>query len=186
MGKPRGLGPKIKKLHKQGYSYNEITEILNCSKGSVGYHLTTSEKERAKKRLVKRRAKYPLYRRSMEWVGFDKLKKSKNIWRARKDKNRAELLHEYIKEEFNNKCYISGRDLPDDFSKIELDHIKPVSKGGSNDISNMGPTLRHSNAMKSDMTMEELLELCTDVLEYHGRSVKKNSKKTLVNGYKKL
>ena len=184
MGKPRNIGPEIKKLNKQGYSYNEITQILNCSKGSVGYHLTPNEKQRSKKRLLNLR-KNPLYRRSMQWDGFEKLKKSKNIWRSRKEPNRAELLHEYIKQVYDNKCYISGRDLPDDFSKIELDHIVPVSKGGSNDISNMGPTLRHSNAMKSDMTMEELLELCTDVLENHGYSVKKNSKKVLVNGYKK-
>ena len=118
--------------------------------------------------------KDPLYRRSMQWDGFESLKKSSNIFRARRGSvNRAELLHEYIKEKFDNKCYISGRDLPDDFREIELDHIHPESRGGSNDITNMGPTLRQSNAMKSDMTMEELLELCTDTLEYHGYEVTK-------------
>ena len=173
MGKPRDLGPKIKKLYEQGNSYNKIVEILGCSKGTVGYHLTPNEKQRAKKRLVNMR-KDPLYRRSMQWDGFESLKKSSNIFRARRGSvNRAELLHEYIKEKFDNKCYISGRDLPDDFREIELDHIHPESRGGSNDITNMGPTLRQSNAMKSDMTMEELLELCTDTLEYHGYEVTK-------------
>ena len=173
MGKPRDLGPKIKKLYEQGNSYNKIVEILGCSKGTVGYHLTPNEKQRAKKRLVNMR-KDPLYRRSMQWDGFESLKKSSNIFRARRGSvNRAELLHEYIKEKFDNKCYISGRDLPDDFREIELDHINPKSRGGSNDITNMGPTLRRSNAMKSDMTMEELLELCKDTLEYHGYKVTK-------------
>ena len=173
MGKPRNIGPQIKKLHKQGYSYNKIVEIIGCSKGTVGYHLTPNEKQRAKKRLINAR-KNPLHRRSFQWEGFESLKKSSNIFRARRGNvNRAELMHEYIKVNFNNKCYISGRELPDDFRKIELDHIIPTSKGGSNDITNMGPTLRQSNAMKSDMTMEELLELCKDTLEYHGYKVTK-------------
>tara|TARA_B100000085_G_C18281765_1_gene406520 strand:- start:44 stop:568 length:525 start_codon:yes stop_codon:yes gene_type:complete len=173
MGKPRGLGPKIKKLYEQGNSYNKIVEILGCSKGTVGYHLTPNEKQRAKDRLINMR-KDPLYRRSMQWDGFEKLKDIKNFSRARRGSfNRAELLHEYIKVNFDNKCYISGRDLPDDFREIELDHIHPESRGGSNDITNMGPTLRQSNAMKSDMTMKELLELCIDTLEYHGYKVTK-------------
>ena len=120
--------------------------------------------------------KDPLYRRSMEWEGFEKLKKSSNVFRARRgDYNRAKLLREFIRVNFDDRCYISGRSLPEDFSEIELDHIDPESRGGSNDISNMGPTLRRSNAMKSDMTVEELLELCKDTLEYHGYNVIKKS-----------
>ena len=37
----------------------------------------------------------------------------------------------------------------------------------------MGPTLKQANAMKSDMTMGELLEMCKDTLEYHGYIVLK-------------
>ncbi len=172
MGRPRNIGSDIKRLRNKGYSYSQICKELKCAKSTVAYHLGDNEKTNSLNRLRKYR-KNPLHRRSMEWEGFDKLKKSKNIWRAREEKNRAELIREYIKVKFNNKCYISGRELPDDFSKIELDHIIPVSKNGSNDISNMGPTLRHSNAMKSDLTMDELLDLCKDTLEYHGYSVKK-------------
>ena len=173
MGRPRNLGPEIKKLHKEGYSYRQIQEKLKCSKGTIGYYLTPGEKQRSKKRLINMR-KNPLYRRSMEWDGFESLKKSSNIFRARRGNvNRAELLHEYIKEKFDNKCYISGRPLPNDFSEIELDHKHPESRGGSNHITNMGPTLRQANAMKSDMTMDELLELAKDTLEYHGYIVLK-------------
>ena len=45
----------------------------------------------------------------------------------------------------------------------------------------MGPTLRHSNAMKSDLTMDELLDLCKDTLEYHGYSVKKKQQENTCN-----
>ena len=163
------------KLKSEGYTYTQIAEKVGLSgKGAVAYYLTPGESKQAKSRLRKNRANDSLYRRSFQWEGFESLKKSSNIFRARRGSvNRAELLHEYIKEKFDNKCYISGHDLPDDFREIELDHINPKSRGGSNDITNMGPTLRRSNAMKSDMTMEELLELCKDTLEYHGYKVTK-------------
>ena len=164
-----------KKLKSEGYTYTEIAKKVGLSgKGAVAYYLTPGESKQAKNRLRKNRASNPLYRRSFQWEGFESLKKSSNIFRARRGNvNRAELMLEYIKVNFNNKCYISGRDLPDDFGKIDLDHIYPESRGGSNHISNMGPTLKQANAMKSDMTMGELLEMCKDTLEYHGYIVLK-------------
>jgi hypothetical protein len=178
MGKPRNIGDDIVKLRKEGNTYSQIIDILGCTKSTISYHVGANEKRLSAKRQKKYRED-PIYRRSMEWEGFEKLKDVKNFSRARQPNynihlNRAELMHEYIKDKYDNRCYISGRLLPDNFSEIELDHIHPKSKGGSNDITNMGPTLRRSNAMKSDMTVEELLDLCKDTLEYHGYKVKKN------------
>jgi CRISPR/Cas system Type II protein with McrA/HNH and RuvC-like nuclease domain len=71
------------------------------------------------------------------------------------------------------KCYLTGRIiniLEDDYC---LDHIVPVSKGGTNDLKNMGITIPIVNASKSNMTVEEYLNLCKEVLEYNGYKVEK-------------
>lgn len=38
MGRKKGLGEKIISLRKNGKTYNEIVEILKCSKNTVNYH----------------------------------------------------------------------------------------------------------------------------------------------------
>lgn len=71
------------------------------------------------------------------------------------------------------KCYLTGREiniLKDDYC---LDHIIPASKGGTNDLDNMGITIPIVNASKSNMTVEEYLALCKEVLEYNGYKVEK-------------
>jgi hypothetical protein len=41
---------KILKLRKEGKTYNEIVEILGCSKGTVSYHCGVNQKEKARQR----------------------------------------------------------------------------------------------------------------------------------------
>ncbi len=53
----------------------------------------------------------------------------------------------------------------------DLDHIIPVSKGGTNELSNLGVAIPMANRSKSDLTVDEYLELCKKVLEYHGYTV---------------
>ena len=75
----------------------------------------------------------------------------------------------------NQKCYLTG--LPIDINQprtYHFDHIIPVSKGGSNYIDNLGITTKKANMMKSDMTVDELLDICKLVLENHNYSVVKN------------
>ena len=69
----------------------------------------------------------------------------------------------------NVKCYLTGRDIDITKDDYNLDHIIPVSKGGEGTIENMGFTIPIANASKSSMTLEEYLDLCEEVLRYHGR-----------------
>ena len=71
------------------------------------------------------------------------------------------------------KCYLTGRDIDIEKDQYALDHIIPVSKGGSNEIDNMGLTCVQANSSKSDMTVDEYLALCKEVLEYNGYIVTK-------------
>lgn len=49
-----------------------------------------------------------------------------------------------------------------------IDHILPSSKGGENTINNAGLICSSINKMKSDITVEEFLEKCIQVLECKG------------------
>ena len=49
---------KIIELRKQGKSYREIQKILNCSKGTISYHLGPEQKEKSGVRRRKGREKF--------------------------------------------------------------------------------------------------------------------------------
>lgn len=55
----------------------------------------------------------------------------------------------------------------------DLDHIIPISREGTNELSNLGVAIPIANKSKSNLTLEEYLELCKKVLEYHGYTVTK-------------
>jgi len=42
------LKERILKLHKEGKSYNEIVQLLNCSKATVSYHCSDKSKQQYK------------------------------------------------------------------------------------------------------------------------------------------
>jgi 5-methylcytosine-specific restriction endonuclease McrA len=62
----------------------------------------------------------------------------------------------------NNKCALTGD--PIDYSNMELDHIHPKSKGGSNESSNLRWVLKEVNRAKGVMTDDELKLLCYKIL----------------------
>mgnify|MGYP002507808179 CR=1 FL=1 len=71
------------------------------------------------------------------------------------------------------KCYLTGKEIDLTKDKYELDHIIPVSKGGSNTLDNLGITIPLANSSKSSMTVEEYLEMCKTVLTNFGYTVSK-------------
>lgn len=53
----KNLKNKILALKAKGFSYNEIAKELNCSKGTVSYHLGTGQKAKSKSRAILNREK---------------------------------------------------------------------------------------------------------------------------------
>lgn len=51
----------------------------------------------------------------------------------------------YVMKKYANTCKFCGST-----KKVEIDHIKPVSKGGTNDISNLQVLCKSCNIKKSD------------------------------------
>ena len=79
-------------------------------------------------------------------------------------KNLRKLL-----EQQGYRCALTGEELtPDDCS---LDHIVPVSKGGSHHMDNVQLVTRAANWAKGSMTMDEFLSMCRSCCETHGVTV---------------
>ena len=72
------------------------------------------------------------------------------------------------------KCYLTGVEIDMTKDDYQLDHIIPVSRGGTNELSNLGITCVIANQMKGPLTNEELFYWCQKILEYNGYTVTKN------------
>ena len=61
-----------------------------------------------------------------------------------------------IMEKTNEKCYYCPNPLNE--NNITIDHLKPVSKGGTNHLNNLVPACRSCNFSKQDMNSGEFKE----------------------------
>lgn len=179
---------KILKLRAEGKTYNEIQEELGCSKSVISYHCSEAGNE---KRRVLERNKTDSHKLSRKVSAF-KCRISRTIFRAklktfkrRHWKSRTHTKVNNISQNYTTKdvlekfgdnpvCYLTG--TPIDLNKPEtyqFDHIIPASKGGTNDLSNLGICIRAANYAKNDLDLEELYILCENILSHRDR-VKKS------------
>lgn len=85
----------------------------------------------------------------------------------------AKTFLESLEDPTHVKCYLTGRNIDLTKDDYQLDHKIPVSQGGSNSIDNLGIACPQANLSKSDMTVDEYLSLCKEVLENFGYTVTK-------------
>ena len=81
--------------------------------------------------------------------------------------NRLDYSYKEVLDYFGGKitkCYLTGTIINIETDDYQLDHIIPVSRGGTNEISNCGITIPVANQMKTDMTVPELLDMCEKIL----------------------
>ncbi len=71
------------------------------------------------------------------------------------------------------KCAYSGRDLAPETAS--LDHMVPVSRGGSHDLSNIRIVHREVNVAKGTMRLEDFVAMCRDVASYFSESMQTHS-----------
>lgn len=163
---------KILKLRAEGRTYKEIQNELKCSKGLISYYCGKDQKE---KTLIRQRK----HRSTIKGITTNKINFFRNKIREFKlnDKRNKSYNNDtyedfYLKIINNPKCYLTGRDINLNESKsYNLDHIIPLSKGGNSNINNMGLACRDANMSKFDMTIDEYLSLCKEVLENFGYEV---------------
>lgn len=169
---------QILKLREEGKTYNEIQSILGCSKGTISYHLGDNQKEKTLNRTRKRRKDDLILSKVNSF-------KEKNRGRVR-DFQRRNNGHLNNKQEFNFttidvlkkiknlKCYLTGKSINLlDSKSFAFDHIIPSSKGGLNTLDNLGLTDSTINKMKHDLSVDEFINKCKEVLEYQGYNIRK-------------
>lgn len=196
------LGKSIFELKRLGKTHSEIANEIGCSKSTVAYwcNHTTSKKslELKKKKREVRDINY-LFSRRVSAFKEDRSKRKKGVgkitsanrksdWRKIyctkiinfRDRNKLEVEKIYNYDTalihlggIETKCYLTGRPINIETDDYCLDHIIPASKGGSNELENMGITTPEANASKTDLTLEEYLELCKTVLQNFGYTVTK-------------
>ena len=184
------LSKQIIELRKLGKSFKDIAEQLNCSTSTVAYYCSPNSKIRSLERnkvhyswKVKFRKALMDFKTRKRGVGkalstLDWNKKFRTA--VSKFKNRKMKLNNknYTYKDVLNaiggtkqKCYLTGRLIDLEKDNYNLDHKIPVSKGGTNDISNLGITCPEANASKSDLTIDEYISLCKEVLLNFGYKV---------------
>lgn len=188
------LSEKIIELRKSGLSFNKISNILNCSKSIISYHISVGQKNKNLNRNQKFRQQNVLFKKIENFFNRREIRKRLKVQSSPKKLFKAKFesffkertnMKKYVKPTFtmkdvtnkfgeNPKCYLTGKNIDyNDSSSYSFDHIQPVSKGGQNTIENLGLTTRQANQAKSDMTVDELIELSKSILINFGYTVTK-------------
>lgn len=185
----KNLGSTIIELSNQGLSYNQIRDKLNCSKGTISYHLGKDQKRKTRTRATKYKNKHPFISKLSHFKDKSKTYNkciilNKNNLTAilnRKILDFCKILNESNTMTANNlftledvlnkigpnpKCALSGVDI--DINKpstYQFDHIVPRNRGGNNSLENLQITTKIVNQAKRDMTQDEFINLCRLVVE---------------------
>lgn len=174
---------EILRLRAEGLSYKKICKKLGCSKSTVSYHCGEGQKEKNKKRKQKHRKETVISQRVERFQYDRKLKdKTEDFQRERmivKNKNRLgkrqlSFRWQDVIDKFGweTMCYLTGEPINLREPKTyQFDHKTPYSKGGSLTLENLGIACKQANQAKADMTVEELLNMCTKILQHHGYEV---------------
>lgn len=148
---------------------NERYKNGNCRKCALNYYYENQGKQRERmiqwgrdnperKRENKRRWVENNREKTREWSrewrrnNPDKKAAAKQRYRTRKTKAGGSYTAEEFKalcKQYNNRCACCGKK-----KKLEFDHVVPVSKGGSSDISNGQPLCRTCNVRKMNKTTD--------------------------------
>lgn len=158
---------QILELRNQGKTYTEIIEIVKCSKATVSYYCSEGQKEKVKERATKYRKTNLKTILSKKIANFMCKPGYKNHSGPNK-RDQFTFTSQDLIDKFgeNPKCYLTG--LPINLlepSTYHLDHIIPRSRGGKNELSNVGLATKEANETKHDRTLEELKVLCEMILK---------------------
>jgi hypothetical protein len=157
----KDIGDKIRQLKAQGKRVKEIIDEVGCSKQIVYYHLSDDYRDKVKALLKKHRLKEEvLYKKRLR----QKYENFFNIGRKGNMKPTFTFEDFLTKLMADPKCYLTGRDLNiSDTSSFSPDHIVSIAKGGTSDLSNLGFVCREANMAKSDLSLDDFIQLCKEV-----------------------
>lgn len=178
---------QILQLRDLGYSYREIEQKLNCSKGTISYHCGIDQKQKTTNRRKSNRLnQHPLIKKieNFHLTTITPKKKLANQYTLNKIlkikiekfsmdqpgvyNNMNFTIKELLQKIGDNPvCTLTGKPIDLMNSKsYQLDHIIARSKGGSNDLDNCQLLSKEVNMAKQDLSVEDFIQLCRDVVNY--------------------
>lgn len=191
------LADQILALRAEGFSYDQICSRLQCSKSTVSYHLGEGQKDKTLARQRKNRSADALIQKTHR---FQETQRNKPLPRRKQDKDclldpalrldkksiefqtiypdrtyEKKFTPQDVREKIGEHpiCYLTGRSINlDEPSTYHFDHIVPRCRGGSVDLDNLGVAVSDANRAKGGLSVEEFLNLCLDVVQYHGYEIK--------------
>lgn len=160
----------ILQLRSRGKTYNEIAQEVGCAKSTVAYYCNPEVELKAKVRQ-----KANPNRRVVKAASRFRTRDNKNFSKAALTPD--ELATKDVLDMIGHdpRCYLSG--VPIDLLESRswaLDHVTPVARGGTNELSNMRLASYTANMMKGTLLLSELLVQCQLILENNGYDVIKN------------
>ena len=185
------LAKDIIRLRKSGLTYSEISKSLNCSNSTIAYYCNETSKERIKQYQENNKE---FYRFLKQLDNFKRRKMNTNKisvcanWNKKfrtacshfRTRDKMELENNFTYHDAIDhlggeitKCYLTGRKIDITKDDFTLDHIIPVSLGGSCELDNMGITIPEANSMKSNIMLDDFFNLCKEILEFNGYEVNK-------------
>jgi 5-methylcytosine-specific restriction endonuclease McrA len=170
---------KILKLRFEGKTYNEIVNLVGCSKSTVAYHCGVGQREKSrirKQRLLSDKViankLYHFRNKNVRSKARDFQRRVEHGYLSNKATTNFTVDQALEKLGNNPVCYLSGVKIDlSDTKSYQFDHVLPASKGGSNEIDNLGILCRDVNCMKHDLTVDELINWCKKILRYSGYKI---------------
>ena len=165
---------EIKKLHKAGLGYKRISQVLNVPYHIARFHSDPMAGEKWGRRSRKWKKNNPIALKIHTTLrsrvkSFKRAGKDKDDRVTNSDINSRDIV---AKLKQNPHCYLTG--LPIDLAdtrSYQIDHIVPVSRGGTNDEGNIGLASKWANQAKGDMLVDEFVKKCIAVIVIQGFSV---------------
>jgi CRISPR/Cas system Type II protein with McrA/HNH and RuvC-like nuclease domain len=161
------------KNQNPSWGYKRIALAVGCSPNTVKYYVNPEEKKKSYERGCKARKtlNHILKRKKDNFNTLGGYQFRKFSKREESRFSAKELKEKVIKTPF---CYLTGNSINlTEAKSYELDHIVPRSKGGTNQLENCGLASRNANRSKADLSLDEFLILCQEVLKNHGFTVTK-------------
>ena len=171
---------RILELRKTGLKYREIAEQVGCNISTVSYHCCEKTRRKASERMKTYRQSDPSVILKAKSLGFKNrgLYYKSQSFRRRNSNGYRKTTEVFTVEDVLKKigdnpiCYLTGRSIDlSDSSSYNLDHIVPSKVIVDNSLDNLGITCRDANFAKTDMSVEEFVQLCKEVVKHNGYKI---------------